>query len=367
MFKIFNFKCFKIKIKNQPMENKTLLKSAILMLVIVVITTAFCEISLRNKGIPISYDDGPPLWSNNRAMVYEPFDDAVVFIGSSRIKYDLDIPTWENLTGIHAVQLAVEGSNPRPALEDLANDPNFNGRLIVDVTEGLFFSNGAPRDNTLNANIKYFHDRTPAQQASFYLNKPLESQFIFLNKDYFSLNAQLDGLEISSRPGVFMMPLFPMEFSNNTFERQMFMTPNFLTDTILQIKVKANWAFFASLRKGAPPMPAAELAGIFKSVKTATDKIKARGGEVLFVRTPSSGGYLQGEKMGFPREKYWNKLLAYTNCPGVYFLDYPEIAHFICPEFSHLSQPDAEIYTMHLIAILTKDKGWKLSNSKKIN
>lgn len=347
------------------MENKTLLKSAILMLVIVVITTAFCEISLRNKGILISYDDGPPLWSDKRAMVYEHIDDAVVFIGSSRIKYDLDIPTWNNITNIHAVQLAVEGSSPRPALEDIANDPNFKGRLIIDVTEGLFFSKGGPLDKTLNENIKHFHDRTPAQRVSFILNKPLESQLVFLNKDYFSLNAKLDELEIPRRPGVFMMPLFPIEFSNNTFERQTYMTPEFITDTVLQNKVKANWAFFASLGKGAPPMPEAELAAIFKSVKTATDKIKARGGEVLFVRTPSSGGYLQGEKMGFPREKYWDKLLAYTNCPGIHFLDYPTIDHFICPEFSHLSQPDAEIFTKHFITILEKEKGWKLSNPKK--
>lgn len=347
------------------MENKTLLKSAILMLVIVVITTAFCEISLRNKGIPISYDDGPPLWSDKRAMVYEPTDDAVVFIGSSRIKYDLDIPTWNNITNIHAVQLAVEGSSPRPALEDIANDPNFKGRLIIDVTEGLFFSKGGPLDKTLNENIKHFHDRTPAQRVSFILNKPLESQLVFLNKDYFSLNAKLDALEIPRRPGVFMMPLFPIEFSNNTFERQTYMTPEFLTDTVLQNKVKANWAFFASLGKGAPPMPEAELNAIFKSVKAATDKIKARGGKVLFVRTPSSGGYFQGENMGFPRKKYWDKLLSYTNCPGIHFMDYPSIDHFICPELSHLSQPDAEIFTKHFITILEKEKGWKLSNPKK--
>lgn len=344
------------------MKNESLIKSAILMLVIVLITIAFCEISLRKKGIPISYDDGPALWSNSRAMVYEPIDDAVVFIGSSRIKYDLDIPTWNNLTNIHAVQLAIEGSSPRPILEDLANDSKFNGRLIIDVTEGLFFSNSPSNTKTPNENIAYFKDITPSQKVSFILNRPLESQLVFLNKDYFSLSAQLDALEIQSRKGVFMMPLFPIEFSHNTFERQMYMTTEFNTDTILQNKVKANWAFFASLGKGAPPMPEAELAAIFKSVKAATDKIKARGGEVLFVRTPSSGGYLQGELKVFPREKYWDKLLAYTNCQGIHFLDYPAIDHFVCPEFSHLSKPDAEIFTNHFIDIIEKDKGWKLKS-----
>jgi len=346
------------------MENKSLLKSAVLTLIIVVTVVAFWEISLRRSGVTLTYDDGPPLWSNKRAMVYEPNDKAVVFIGSSRIKYDLDIPTWEKITGIHAVQLAVEGSSPRPALEDLANDPNFKGRLIVDVTEGLFFSNAPPNVETPNKFVKYFHEETLAQKASFFLNKPLESQFVFLDKDYFSLNGQLDALEIPSRPGVFMMPTFPIDFSCTSFDRQEYMTAGFARDEKQCNKVKGNWAFFASLSKGAPPMSDKELNSIFESVKKATDKIKARGGEVLFVRTPSSGPYSQGENKAFPREKYWNKLLAITNCLGIHFLDYPAIDHFICPEFSHLTRPDAIVFTKHFIDILEKDKGWKLTNTK---
>lgn len=349
------------------MENKSLIKSAILMLVLVIGVVVAYEIFLRNKGVILTYDDGPPLWANSRSMVYEPSDETTVFIGSSRIKYDLDIPTWESITGNHAVQLAIEGSCPRPALEDLANDTNFNGRLIIDVTEGLFFSNAPPNLESPIENVKYYHDRSPAQQASFFLNKPLESAFVFLDKDYFSLNGQLEGLEIPSRPGVFMMPTFPIDFSCTTFDRQEYMTSKFVSDTNQQNKVKGNWAFFASLSKGAPPMPNGELNAIFVSVKNAIDKIKARGGEVLFVRTPSSGGYLMGENKAFPRDQYWDKLLAFTKCPGIHFLDYPEIDHFVCPEFSHLKRPDAIVFTKEFIKILEKDKGWKLHHSKSKN
>jgi len=342
------------------MENKSLLKSAVLMLIITVIVIICWEMYLRNNGAIISYDDDPSMWSDKRAMIYEPKSEAIVFIGSSRIKYDLDIATWQSLTSIHPIQLAVEGSSPRLALEDLANDPNFKGRLIIDVTEVLFFSGGSPREKYLAKNIKYYHDRTPAQRASFFLNKPLESQFVFLDKDFYSLNSQLDALEIANRPGVFAMPIFPIDFNRMTFDRQEFMTAGFVADTMQRNKVKGIWHTFAEMGKLAPLMTEKELNSIFESVKMATDKIKARGGEVLFVRTPSSGPYLQGENMGFPREKYWNKLLAYTNCPGIHFLDYPEIAHFECPEFSHLSQPDAVIFTKHFIEILEKEKGWKL-------
>lgn len=329
------------------------------MLAIVVCLVLVWEIYLRINGAAIAYDDGPPLWSHKRAMVYEPTEKTVVFIGSSRIKYDLDIPTWESTTGCHAVQLAVEGSSPRPILEDLANDLNFKGRLIVDVTEGLFFSNRDGSNERPRENIKYFHEQTPAQKASFWLNRLLESQLVLLDKENRSLNATLDALEIPSRPGVFMVPIFPADFQQNTFERQMYMTDKFVADTNLQNRVKGIWAFFAAGRKGAPPMPAEELAAIIESVKTATDKIKARGGEVLFVRTPSSNPMLAGENMAFPRETHWDKLLAATNCPGIHFADYPALDHFVCPELSHLNPQDAVVFTRHFIQILTQEKGWK--------
>ena len=229
------------------MPENSIAKSAIFMVAIVVAVVASWEIYLRSHGAVISYDDGPPLWSDKRAMVYEPADKSVVFIGSSRIKFDLDIPFWESTTGCHAVQLAMEGTCPRPILEDLANDPNFKGRLIIDVTEGLFFSNAPPNIEGPKKNIKYYHDQTPAQLASFQLNKVLESQFVFLDKNNYSLNAQLHALELPSRPGVFMEPVFPLDFGLVAFDRQKYMTKRFLADTTLQNKVKGIWDFFRQM------------------------------------------------------------------------------------------------------------------------
>ncbi len=341
------------------MPTNPLVKAAMLAAALILVATACWEIYLRNHGVNISYDDGPPLWSDKRAMVYEEPVKTMVFIGSSRIKYDLDIKTWEKLTGLHAVQLAIEGSSPRPVLEDLANDPNFKGRLVVDVTEGLFFSNFPGGNRRPNENLKYYHDRTPAQRVSFHLNRVLESNLVLLDKENLSLNAQLDALEIPSRPGVFMMPIFPMDFQRNTFDRQMYMTERFVADTALQHRVSGIWAFFGKMAMQAPPMPPEELDGIFQSVKGCVDKIKARGGQVLFVRTPSSGPALMGETMGFSREKYWDRLLTVTGCPGVHFADYPEIAHFVCPEDSHLSPQDAVVFTRHFVELVDKKIGLK--------
>ena len=136
------------------------------------------------------------------------------------------------------------------------------------------------------------------------------------------------------------------------------MTDKFSADTSLQNKVKNIWDGFRKASKD-PPASGAKLDSMLNRAKIAVDKIKARGGQVLFVRTPSSGAFLMGEKMGFPREKYWDRLLAISNCPGIHFADYPAIANFICPEFSHLSQSDAIVFTKNFIKILSEEKGWK--------
>lgn len=335
-------------------------KAGILMLILVTTSVVSWEFYVRSKGFDKSYDDEGSLWSNKRAMVYDPTGKTTVFIGSSRIKFDLDIPTWEAITGDHAVQLACVGSTPIPVLQNLANDEKFKGKLVVDVTEILFFSTAPNNSETPEKNIKYYKEQTPAQWASFNLNHFLESQFVFLDKDRLSLNAQLNNLHIPNRPGVFQFPIFPPDFGRVNFNRQEYMTERFINDTNQQNQVKGIWDFFRKMSK-EPPASGIKLDSILFSVKTAVDKIKARGGQVLFIRTPSSGPFLMGENMGYPREKYWERILATTNCPGIHFADYPAIAHFECPEFSHLKQSDAILFTKDFIRILQEEKGWKFS------
>ena len=64
--------------------------------------------------------------------------------------------------------------------------------------------------------------------------------------------------------------------------------------------------------------------------------------------------------MGFPREKYWNRLLSETQCAGMHFQDYPTISKLECPEWSHLAPKEAIVYTKELIRVLQEEKGWKL-------
>jgi hypothetical protein len=334
------------------MPANNLRKAAILALVLVVLTIGSWELYLRSRGVTISYDNSKELWADKRAMVYEPADKTTVFIGSSRIKFDLDIDTWQQTTGRHAVQLAAEGSSPVPILTDLGNDPNFRGRLVVDVTEPIFFSSEHMSLEKPTAYLDCYKKRTPAQKASFVLNHALESWFVFLDKDKYSLNAGLDRLNIPNRPGVFVFPTFPDDFNCSDFDRRSKMTPRFLADTSLQHRVQNIWLFVMEMGKNAPPPKENPVPPMLAKVKDAVGKIQSRGGEVVFIRTPSSGVMGGAEQHVFTRDRFWDPLLAATNCKGIFFTDYQETSHFTCPEWSHLSPQDAISYTKALITEL---------------
>lgn len=336
------------------------LSPLVLALVLVTGAVSCWEIFLRNKKIRADFDDGPELWADRRGMVYQPSDKATIFIGSSRIKYDLDIDTWQSITGTGAIQLAMVGSSPLTMLKDLADDANFKGKLLVDVTEVLFFNQSPGVLQKPDEAIGYYHKRTPAQKASFAIDKLIEPRLAMLNRDFYSLNGLLDHLHIPNRRGVLVSGLdFPVGFAETFYNRQTKMTNTFLRDTARINKVRKIWGSVQK-RMSAPPVSGKALDAILLSVKHDINKIQARGGEVVFLRTPSSGPFLLGENKGYPRSKYWDKLLAVTHCRGIHFSDYATIRNLVCPEFSHLKRQDAVIYTKGIITILKKQTDWKL-------
>ncbi|HCW08850.1 MAG TPA: hypothetical protein DGG95_15955 [Cytophagales bacterium] len=342
------------------MRSQSLMKSTILLVVVVASTVLCWELYWRSHGYEISYDDTPSMWADKRKRVYEPSESSTVFIGGSRIKYDIDINTWQQITGQHAIQLGCVGSTPLPVLVNLADDSKFKGRLVIDVTETLFFS---PSDaQRPKEGIKYYDEETPAQWASFHVNHLLESQFVFLDKESLSLGAILDHLPLQNRPGVFHFAGFPPEFERMSFERQQNMTNRFSADTAQRNTVIKIWKMFDS-DTSFRPTNGKKLDSIFNLVKTSIDKIKARGGDVIFVRPPSTGSYLARENKYYPRALYWDKLLQITGCPGIHYQDYPSISNLNCPEESHLDLAGAKIFTTHLIDLL-KEKGWVFSYSK---
>jgi hypothetical protein len=343
------------------MKPRTYLKSVWLTLGIVLTFIIGWEAYWRHQNLPLSYNDDESMWASKRKLVYESSPAKPVMIGSSRIKFDLDQPTWARVTGETPIQLSIDGTSPRPMLTDLGNDPNFKGTLIIDVTEMLFFApDGSFPEKEAIKRVSAYPTWSLSQQASFQINRLLESCFLFLDDRNLALNPLLNLLPIPPRPGVWGGPQFPREFYIVDANRQSKMTPAFVADTNLQNSVKKVWQ---DVGAHSPPnaVDGAPLLAILDATKRSIDQIRARGGQVLFLRTPSEGAMWEAEKQLYPRKKYWDRLLAHTKTEGIYFEDYPALNSFYCPEWSHLTPEGAVQFTEDLIPIVAQKTGWPLT------
>jgi hypothetical protein len=340
------------------MKSNDFTKSFIAAAVLIIIFVVFWEFFWRSKGYAISFNDDKVIWASARKKVYAPSDRATVFIGSSRIKFDIDIPTWKALTGEDAIQLALVGTSPRPVLHNLARDENFRGKVIMDVQEHAFFSmDSVQREKSARDAIEYFQKETPAQKVNAAFDYVLESNFVFLEEGKFGLNALLNGLNIPNRPGIVIRNGPPKDFSQFSQERQASMTPMFLENKEFQNRLIQYWSDGAALNK-SKPIKGSALDAYFHELKISIDKIRSRGGIVVFVRPPSSGKFLERENRDYPRSQYWDLLLKSTRTEGFYYADYPETAYFVCLEESHLTPEDAINYTTALVNILKERESW---------
>ena len=317
------------------------------------------EARCRSWGYAPTLNDNPDLWAMTRAKV-QP--DSVVIIGDSRAWFDLDLDEMELGLGRRPVQLAIPGSCGYPVLADLADDRNFHGTVICSIVPSLYFAPaGPPIRNAMKA-VNRWHKQTVAQRASNELGMLMEEHIAFLNQDDLSLGGLLDRLPVPNRADALLGPPLPPYFETVDRERRARMFEACAIPGPLQDRVKFGWlALFTP-----PPPPTyvprqAYMSEMERAVEArfgdtakAVQAIRARGGTVVFVRLPMSGELKKLEDRASPRSGPWARLLRETGAPGIYFEDYPELADFSCPEWSHLSASDSTLFTRRLVPYLRK-------------
>jgi hypothetical protein len=328
--------------------------TVIVAITVIAAATAW-EIYCRSIGYGPTLNDSEDFWTMIRRRV-QP--ESIVIIGDSRGWYDLDLDELQKTLGKRPLQLAAGGMCGYPVLADLASDNNFHGTIICSIVPRMFFAPpGTPPFERGEKAVKRYHNQTPAQRVSQYLAMPLEEHVAFLKQEELTLDDLLKRIPISNRPGALVPPRLPPYFGTLDRERRARMIaaaadPNgTLARTIQQIWIP--------LFTPPPPpsyIPKEEfMAGIRKAIEkrfadtvVAVEKLRARGGKIVFVRLPVSGDLKQLEDQITPRAKTWEPLLQQTAVSGIHFEDYPELAGFQCPEWSHLSAADSVEFTKRL-------------------
>jgi len=332
----------------------------VIVALIVIAATCAWEFYCRSIGYGPTLNDNEDLWTSTRRRV-EP--ESVVIIGDSRGWYDLDLDELEKGLGKRPVQLAMGGGCAYPVLADLANDENFHGTIICSVVPWLFFApSGTPPMERGEKAVRRSHTQTPAQRASQYLAMPLEEHVAFLKQEELTLDDLLKRLPIPNRPYAQVPPRLPPYFGTLDRERRARMIEECARPGKLQSTIQQIWlplftpppppsyipkdVFMATMKKA--------IAQRFLDVVAAVQKLRARGGKIVFVRLPHSGGLKALEDRDTPRAQTWDPLLKATAAPGISYEDYPELSGFDCPEWSHLSAGDSVEFSKRLVPHLRK-------------
>ena len=319
------------------------------------ISVAGWEVYCRSLGYEPTLNDTSDLWAEARRHV-EP--ESIVLIGDSRMWFDADLDELERGLGKRPVQLALAGGCAYPVLQDLANDEHFHGTIICSIVPMLYFAppGSFPVERGEKA-VQRYHGQTWAQRASHELSVPLERSFAFLKQDDLTLEASIRELPIPNRPYAQVPPKFPPYFCSIDRDRRARMVEQCARPGRLQTRVKTGW--IALFTPPAPPSYVrpedfgakmqAVIGARFHDTIAAIQKLRARGGKIVFVRFPMSGELKKLEDEKTPRARIWDPLIQQTGAPGIYFEDFPELAGFDCPEWSHLSAGDSVEFSKRLV------------------
>jgi hypothetical protein len=325
-----------------------------LVLLAVVVAVVAWEWQMRRLGLRAGdLDDSKSHWAVERRKVASGAHDGVVIIGSSRILFDTSLDDWEALTGLRPVQLALPGTNPRPHLKDLAENSDFDGLLIVGVAPDIFFTDwpGIPEFAGL---IDFWHEESPSSRLGHRIDLWLQRRLAFLDAAY-RLGTLIDrGAPLRNRQGV-RGPIGDVWKISETFaDRQTTMWPRLEADERLRDHARWVWGPFG----GEPRIEAADAERIIAETKRHVNLIRARGGEVVFIRAPSADLYLESENQGQPRARTWDPLLAATATYGIHFEDHAAMRGLSVPEWSHLSGESQRVFTREYVRLLVENVPW---------
>ena len=325
--------------------------------------TAGWELAARSMGYGPSIDDNADLWAEQRSRV-QP--DSLVLVGTSRMLFNADLDVMEQAFGKRPVQLALAGSSPFPILENLAQDVNFHGTVILDIVPAMFLAPAGPPMEVSQKALQRYRDWTPAQRWSHQIGKVLDTRLAFLNQDDLTLAKLLERVELPERAGFHAPPKLPPYFFAVDGDRRGRMVPEAaVIGSPLQQRVAHGWLPLFSPPPPPSFIPAEQFMAMmgqaiearFGETAKLIASIRARGGRVVFVRMPVQGPLVEREEMLAPLAATWHRLVKENDVQAVNFADHPELSAFTLPEWSHLSAPDSVEFTKRLVPHLQRALG----------
>jgi hypothetical protein len=290
----------------------------------------------RGQGHRPNVPETPALWYFWRQQVYSTDGKVIVLAGTSRMSACISLDTMRTcLPGYKVVQLGLFGPiSCIGLLQDLVDDSTFCGIVICELDTPLLHRsewNGHQRFRT------YIPPTIPAIFDAV-VKSGLQDRLTVLN-------------ERLTLRGLFTATL-------NVKRRE---NPVRLRRTFCQ---DVHWDFGVARDEALEKVmgPASTTAVLHASERWTTiaqdvaeinamvRRLRMRGGDVVFLRAPSSGTQWAFEQASYPRIDGWDQFSRLTTAVCIHFRDVPEMRALVCPDGSHLDYRDSSDFTRALVS-----------------
>jgi hypothetical protein len=265
---------------------------------------------------------------------------------------DLDI--LEHELGNRPLQLAIAGTGPALMLRDIVENTDFDGLVVIGVTTFLF--------NRLDAGLfgqgalDWYAGASPSEYTGYRIHAFLSAYFGFIDDGFklFQLSDHYSGLP--ERDGSRDLSAGDWKLGNHYADRQ--------TDMWAPVEEEGSFdneqilAFWRDglIREPESPDRMGEMAqSAVEFFRPLVEQLRVRGGDIIFIRMPSNGTYLDHDLATQYRELTWEPMTQGIDAVWVNSMDYAELSSELeIPEWSHLSRRSQDDFSRRIVPVLDK-------------
>lgn len=326
-----------------------------LVLVGVVGWEAFARSMQHKPGDYAAYANFTTQWAEERRKLDAPDNDVrVVLLGSSRMQWNADLDILEAQLGTRPLQLAIAGTGPILMMESVVNETDFDGLLLVGVTPFLF--------NRLDAGIfgqaalDWYHKPSPSELSGNWLHTRLTERLAFVGEGMPLFDLIDHYSNLPDRDGVFDLNSGEWKLGVYSADRQ--------TDMWAPVEVPGSFdneqiLAFWMLGLGRPPETPERMQEMADSAierfVPLIETLRSRGGDVVFIRMPSDGKYLEYDEKSQYDALTWSPMTEGFDALSINTMEYPELSTELeIPEWSHLSRRSQDDFSRRIVPLIER-------------
>ena len=311
-------------------------------LILVTVMISVSEMFLRSQGHLPTVTDDKFLWSYYRSKVSPRGDKkSIVLLGSSRIQLGV-VPEVlnERFPEYQTLHLAVDGTPGYATFQDLANDPSFDGVIILSAIPGAFFPNSQSAQQPW---VDYYHEQWGSLNR-FEKLVNLRTR-IFLQSRLVTFTSRLNLREL-------LINVFNV-FPNYVYMQDDRYRPAYYFERMTpeQLAEHRQWRVDRVTSRDDPSTPEKELEFeeiLITQVAPLVEKLRSHGGNIVILRMPTCDEHWEVDQSRTPKAIYWDQIENLTGAYAIHFKEVDTLANFDCPDTSHLDARDAVLFTDRL-------------------